>query len=387
MGNAFENNIAVAGKVLPSLHTAVWDELSNDWQNHRTETLTKVGVAAGLGVGIGVLCSRAPVLGREIMAVLGATELTRITGSSIKLIQMAAQADTEQQRDAVANYARKGIASEGALLVETLPGALIGGTAGAQISRRYGIGASLASMGQSAEAWQRGAFGDAFTFRGPGARTVSAAGENGGIDLLKLGGNLNESFAGTSTTFGGRTLEQARIWKVGAESTGDVKVSQTIMGNVRAEGISSAQEVSLGQRAANVSHPHVDGDIMLSTGDFNAVKEGGLVVAHVDDGAILVFGNGKGGLGNVHSTWNSLVTQPESGVALRVTSKWNPQLGLEPLAVQPVEWAHAERMLRGYRGGPLPIESLTLAPHVTAQSAVARAMMDRILASVRVPGT
>ncbi|MFN8659358.1 MAG: hypothetical protein U0105_23695 [Candidatus Obscuribacterales bacterium] len=122
----------------------------------------------------------------------------------------------------------------------------------------------------------------------------------------------------------------------------------------------------------------MNGDLTLSTGDFSAVKKGGIVVAHADDGNVIVFGNGKEGLGNADSMWQSLVTQPGEGVALRVTSKWNPKVGLEPIAIQPVEWAQAEQMLRSYRGGPLNFEGLRLAPQVTAQSPTARALMNRL---------
>lgn len=384
-GQAVENNLAVAGKVLPTIHTAVWDELSNDWENHRGATIVKGAVATGVGVGLGLLCSRAPVLGREIMALAGMTQLTRLTTSGISLIAMASDADTEAQRQQVAGIARHGIAGEAALMIETLPGALIGAKGGAVVGRRYGLAPGLAGFGQGLEAWQRKTLGDFFSYRGPGSGTLAVAGEEtGSVDLLKLGDRMNKSFAATDTTFGARQLEQARMWKLGAGGeTGEVKVGQTILGRVRADNVTSGQEVSLGRYADNVSHPHLNGDIALSTGDFNAVRKGGIVVAHADDGNVMVFGNGKEGFGNANSMWQSLVTQPGEGVALRVTSKWNPNAGLEPIAIQPVEWAQAEQMLRSYRGGPLNFDALRLAPEVTAQSPVARSLMNRLFT----PGT
>lgn len=378
-GQAIENNLAVAGKVFPTIHTAVWSELSNDWENQRGATITKGVVATGVGVGLGLLCSRAPVLGREIMALAGMTQLTRLTTSGISLIQMASAADTEAQRVQVASAVRHGIAGEAALLVETLPGALLGAKGGALVGRRYGLASGLAGFGQGLEAWQRKTFGDMFTYRGPGSGKLAVAGEEtGSVDLLKLGDRMNDAFAATDTRFGVRQLEQARIWKLGAGGEGEVKVGQTILGRVRADNITSGQEVRLGRYADNVSHPHRDGDITLSTGDFNAVKKDGIVVAHADDGSVMIFGNGKEGLGNANSIWQSLVTQPSESVALRVTSKWNPRTGLEPVAIQPVAWAQAERMLRSYRGGPLNLEGLQMAPHVTAQSPAARALMNRL---------
>lgn len=379
---AVENNLAVAGKVLPTVHTAVWDELTNDWQNHRGSMIAKGVLATAAGVGMGMLCSRAPVFGRQLMLSLGGIELARLGNSGIRLIDMAAHANTEQDREMIAGIARQSIGREGALLLETLPGGFLGGKAGAELGRHYGLGRSLASWGQGVEAWQRKMFGDMVAYRGPGSGTVSAAGDNGGVDLLKLGGEVNNAFTGTRTTFGGRPLEQARVWKIGAEGSGDVRVGHTVMGRVRADGVSSGQELSFGRYADNVSHTHLNGDVRLSTGDFNAVKKGGLVVAHADDGAVMVFGNGKGGTGNANSMWDSLVTQPGENLALRVTSRWNPQVGLEPIAVQPVQWTAAEAMLRSYRGGPLNLSSLPLAPHLTAQSSAARALMNRIMANV-----
>ena len=380
LGQAVENNLAVAGKVLPTIHTAVWDELSNDWENHRGALVAKGAVATGVGIGLGLLCSRAPVLGREIMALAGMTQLTRMTTSGLSLIQMASAADTDAQREQVAGIARHGIAGEAALMIETLPGALAGAKGGAVLGRRYGLAPGLAGFGQGLEAWQRKTFGDWFSYRGPGSGTLAVAGEEtGSIDLLKLGDRMNDAFAATDTTFGARQLEQARMWKLGAAvEAGEVKVGQTVMGRVRADNITSGQEVRLGRYADNVSHPHMDGDLTLSTGDFNAVKKGGIVVAHADDGNVMVFGNGKEGLGNADSMWQSLVTQPSEGVALRVTSKWNPRVGLEPVAIQPVEWVQAEQMLRSYSGGPLNFEGLRLAPQVTAQSPAARALMNRL---------
>jgi hypothetical protein len=37
------------------------DELTNDWQNHRRAMITKGVLATAAGVGLGMLCSRAPV--------------------------------------------------------------------------------------------------------------------------------------------------------------------------------------------------------------------------------------------------------------------------------------------------------------------------------------
>ncbi|MFN8659360.1 MAG: hypothetical protein U0105_23705 [Candidatus Obscuribacterales bacterium] len=127
LGQAVENNLAVAGKVLPTIHTAVWDELSNDWENHRGALVAKGAVATGVGIGLGLLCSRAPVLGRGIA---GMTQLTRMTTSGLSLIQMASAADTDTQREQSAGIARRGIAGEAALMIETLPAALVGAKGG-----------------------------------------------------------------------------------------------------------------------------------------------------------------------------------------------------------------------------------------------------------------
>jgi hypothetical protein len=97
----------------------------------------------------------------------GGIELVRIGNSSIRLIDRAAGANTEQNREMIANQVRQSLGHEGALLIETLPGGLLSGKAGAELRRRYGLGAGLANWGQGVEAWQRKALGDLATYRRP----------------------------------------------------------------------------------------------------------------------------------------------------------------------------------------------------------------------------
>jgi len=234
-GQHLENELSVTGKVIAGAPSAIWNEISNDWQNDKGKLAERGLISAGIGFAATVALRRSPVvaglIGTGLLAVQGIRGLVA-TG---QLFGDAWDANTAAERDAVAKSADAGIGKEGALWAETLPGMIAGGGLAKYAANRSAL---LESIGTKftigAEFPARKLPGmERLMYRAPGSFALpeDIVAADGRVDALKLSDILAEKTP----------------WK-GVEAARSVNISDAAVSQMRATTAlpGTAEDVNLG---------------------------------------------------------------------------------------------------------------------------------------------
>ncbi|MBY0552622.1 MAG: hypothetical protein K2W95_35395 [Candidatus Obscuribacterales bacterium] len=354
------NEANVVGDLLARVPGSIGTELADDWNNHRGELLTKTAISAGIGLGTAVLLSRSPVLAKGITGLLGLSAAIGGTAYTGRLLGKAWNADSQEQREDLVASAAKDLGRVGAELIETTPG-FIGGTVGglALTNRIAALEAISLRVREGVDFRVRTMVPERLHYIGPDARTVSGVGNGKGtIDLLRA----TEEIAARNPW---RGVEEGRFFKVG---DGKVKFSSTLSG--------TTDEVVMGRRAEHMFHTHCD-KLLPTSGDFNSIRGTGVI--SVPKYGITTFFEGTSleaehalalrsagrlaeaeqAVAALHGrTFTSLVVDRSRELAVKVTTKWNPASGLEPVAIKPVDFTQATQTLRTWNGKTLSLSEL-----------------------------
>lgn len=358
------NEINVISDLMLQLPSSVGSSLADDWSNHRSDLLTKTAVSAGIGLGTAVLMARSPVLAKSFTAVLGLGAAVGATTYSAGFLGSAWNADTSVERERLAAGASKSLGRFGADLIETTPG-FIGGTwAGLSLTNRIAALESVSlRVRESVDFRLRCVVPEKLHYIGPDVRTVSGVSHGKGVDLLRTA----EEIAKTNPW---RGVEEGRFFKLNGK--GEVKFSSTLGG--------TTDEVIMGRRAEHMFHTHKD-KLLPTSGDFNSVRGTGVI--SVPERGITTFFEGTSleaervlalraagklaeaeqAVASLHGkTFTSLVVDPAKELAVKVSTRWNPASGLEPVAVRPVGFAEAAQHLRTWDGKTLRLSELSASP-------------------------
>lgn len=348
------NELAVAGKVLPAVPGAVWDELSNDWSNHRGDLLKNVATAAATGLAAGVLFSRSPCLAKAAFGAIGLYQGWGIVSGGGQMLSQAWDAGSDDERQSVSLNITRNLGRAGASFAETMPAAIAGGISGTYIaSRSPFIQSNLFALEKQA----RISTPESLHYLGPGAQSLNIAAAEGRFDLLSLSERMSKAQVWSN-------LEEGRFFKVAAD--GQARIGRALPG--------TPVETFMGRQSDNVFHTHLD-RIAPTSGDFFAARKAGVI--SVPRRGLTVFYEGLGDqLAEVRTSVNSgsgvpegisfrsLVLDKQQQLAVRVESLWKPQVGLEPVRLHALDYSDAVRTLSGWDGGRLNLTQIKSAPQM-----------------------
>lgn len=355
------NEAHVVGDLLAKIPGSIGTELADDWNNHRGDLLKKTAISAGIGLGTAVLMARSPVLAKGVTGLLGLSAAIGGTGYTGRLLYRAWDADSAAQRENLVSSAAKDLGRVGAELIETTPG-FVGGTFGglALTNRIAALEAISLRVREGVDFRLRSMVPERLHYIGPDVRTVSGVSTGKGtLDLLRA----TEEIASRNPW---RGVEEGRFFQVG---DGKVKFSSTLCG--------TADEVVMGRRAEHMFHTHSD-RLLPTSGDFNSIRGTGVI--SVPKYGITTFFEGTSleaeqalalrsagrlaeaeqAIAGLHNRpFTSLVVDQSRQLAVKVTTKWNPASGLEPVTIKPVDFTQAAQTLRTWNGKTLSLSELT----------------------------
>ncbi|MBZ0187458.1 MAG: hypothetical protein K8F91_14520, partial [Candidatus Obscuribacterales bacterium] len=197
------------GGVLQQTPGRLIDEVMNDLVNNPGEVATKALVSGIVGYQGLRLMSKAPKVGGVVALGLGAWQLGRYGLETAGFIGEARHADTAIERGQLIERGSKAVAHEGALLVETMPGLLVGGKLALN---KYGAPPLRTALAETRQT----AF-ELYAFRGPGSSRVPASviNKDGTVDLLQL----SQGFARNNAWTGVETGQSVNLLNLRASRT------------------------------------------------------------------------------------------------------------------------------------------------------------------------
>lgn len=254
--NGLKNEASVFGKVVTDVPGAVWDEIRNDWNNHRGKLAAKEGISLAVGVGTGLALARAPFLMKTVLGAVFAYQGYEVASSAGSVIGRAWNAKTDASRRALANEAINGLSKAGADILETTPAFIAGGGAGLAASGefagprrlavavqehvndplKYGIQSSGIRFSSAAGELMPTTIRERFAWIGPGTKQLptSLISAEGKINLLET----TRLMADMHPTQDAATLGRSRFFSPPSANEQwasirlpDMKVSRTYYGN------------------------------------------------------------------------------------------------------------------------------------------------------------
>jgi hypothetical protein len=124
--NRLSNAVEVIGEIANNVPGAIWEELSNDWNNQRTSTLLSAGSAFATGAAATFLCRRFPATAIPVMALAGTGTLLYGGVKLGSFLGESMDASSESQRAELIQRGTNSVGKAGAFAVETMPALLLG---------------------------------------------------------------------------------------------------------------------------------------------------------------------------------------------------------------------------------------------------------------------
>ncbi len=118
-----ENELSVTGRVAMATPGKILDEVQNDWNNNKSKLLTTTVESAAIGFATAIAFKSAPgaaILATGLLAGLG------VISKTAPMFGEAWGANSDAQRDSIANKFSSDFGKTGATIVEGLPGFALG---------------------------------------------------------------------------------------------------------------------------------------------------------------------------------------------------------------------------------------------------------------------
>lgn len=190
-----ENILVTTRDVLAATPGKFLQEIHNDLQNP-TKLATVGVVSTGVGFGATALLTKFPKVGGYAMAGLAGVQVLRYGANTLDFFGEASDANNEYRRKMLVERASTGLGREGAILVESTPGLILGGSLAV---RAVGTPQAFRSVGswtdrnvvqpvKSASVGTREFVAEKWAFRGPGSKPLPGGilHEEGTVNALKL---------------------------------------------------------------------------------------------------------------------------------------------------------------------------------------------------------
>ena len=191
-----ENVLKASRDLVVATPSALYNQLSDDMQNS-SKLATTVGVSTAAGFGITALLSKAPKVGGFVVAGMAGYEALRYGSHGLDFIGQAADANSDSQRKQLVDRYSKGLAREGATMIEATPGMLLGGSLAVKavgMPNSYKAVGSLIERNtpqavKNATATGKEFVAEQWAFRGPGKMQLPSniLHADGKVNVLDLG--------------------------------------------------------------------------------------------------------------------------------------------------------------------------------------------------------
>lgn len=191
-----ENVLKTTRDLVAETPSALYNQLSDDMRNPG-KLATTFGVSTAAGFGMTALLSKAPKVGGIVVAGVAGYEALRYGSHGLDFIGRAADANTDFQRKQLVDRYSKGLAREGATMIEATPGMLVGGSLAVKavgMPNSYKAVGSLIERNTPQSIKNASAAGKEFVaeqwaFRGPGKMQLPSniLHTDGKVNVLDLG--------------------------------------------------------------------------------------------------------------------------------------------------------------------------------------------------------
>ncbi len=385
ISRGLKNEAAVFGQVLSDVPSAVWKEISNDWNNQSGKLLAKEGIALGLGVGTGIALARSPFLAKGVLGALLAYQGYDLGSKLTSLAGRAWHADSAIDRLMLSSQATTGVSRALADVAETTPAFMFGGGAGMYAGRKFsatnsfalsvrerlndpaqfGFGKITSSIGEGARDLIPAATRERFAYFGSGSEklptTLMAA--DGKLNLLELSKLMAERHPWIER----ETLVRLNDGKIGRMMLGneqwrsirlaDMKASKTYTGS------DLELKLPLADRPGKVPfHTHPPEGMSAtypvvgarpSIFDLKNTSEVGIIqsgeMTTIYKGAAQEFAESRIAGRPFEPVLNSVIFDREAQLAFELKTVWSDELqGFQPTFARPLNYGETRRVLSSW---------------------------------------
>lgn len=280
LSERISNQADVLTRTLAATPRAIMDEVYNDVTQRPGQVVQNSAVAAALGYGTTLLMRRAPAIGMVVAGGALLFEGARVAPKVNDFFDQAGQAESYDQRVALARQGSRALGREGALFLETLPAAGLGsGAAFAHLERSSAARSASYAFAEKVEFPVRRALPEDLLFRGPGTRLKSnlmTSGET--VDALQAS-RLLPSQARYGVEYG--------------------TVIDPVAGRMswKLPGVPDAVELGVvpkpGQISVHLQNPHMKNPGVPSVPDLRAVPEKSFGVINAGENSTFFMGHGN----------------------------------------------------------------------------------------------
>lgn len=319
------NVLDVSWRTASSTPSAFINELADDFSKRTSQVVAHFGEGVAIGA-VGTVLLKVPKVAPAVAA-LGAIYMgyQAVTGGS-DFINKASTADSDAQREALAQTSAHKFGGNLAAFVESAPGMALGGYG---VSKAFGAPPLYSRIGNAVENSVLSPVRESYAFRGPGSIKFSSslALQQGEFDALAASKVFAERHPWTGVETGSSLdLSNGRISRiVSGETNGIGNLPGATRDNVVPFHIH-------GPKAPSGAFPsNVD---LAATKDLGILQQGQTTTFYVGEGRTYAALAQKGSAESFAPTMRAVTINHETGLAQRLTGQWHPSQGW--LLEQPV---------------------------------------------------
>lgn len=272
--------MAVVGRTMAQAPSAIMEELFQDVTQRPGQVVQNAAIGGGIGYGATILMRRAPVIGGLVAGTALLAEGCRLFPKVSNFLDEAGDADSREQRIALARQGSQGVGREGAMFLEALPAAGLGSKLAFTTLEKSAFARNTSyAFAEKAEFPLRRALPDELFMRGPGTKLkTSLMTEAESVDALAASRLLP-----TPKPF---TVESGVLID---PKTG--RMSRIMSGTP--EGVELGVVQQPGQIAGHIQNPYVDAPGMMSVPDLQMVPKGSLSFINAGENTTFYIGRGR----------------------------------------------------------------------------------------------
>lgn len=184
-----ENAALVTGQTLAATPGKIWDEIRTDLSQRPDKVATVAGISTAAGFGVTSLLTKFPRAGTAGLALMVGYQGLKYGGEAIGFLSEASQAGDDFTRQQLVDRGSTRLGNEGALLVESAPGLVLGGSLA---SKMVGTPPLYSAIGRSVDKRViqpvSTKINETWAFHGPGRMKLpnGTVSDDGLVNLLKL---------------------------------------------------------------------------------------------------------------------------------------------------------------------------------------------------------
>jgi len=340
-----ENEASVVGRSLAAAPSALWDEVSNDWNHDRRNLLARSGVSLAIGAGLGVVLSRSPLIGGGVVAAGTLYYGLKMASGITSVLGRAWDADTDSARQLLVSEASHKLGREAATVLETAPTVALGGGAGVWASRRVSALDRLAfKVTEAAEFPVRAGVPEKLHWIGPGTENLpkTLLKPDGNLDILQL----SEMLAKRHPWGRVEVSRSVRLADMKASRPAPGTPFETELGFVDRPGHvvfhSHPPALRRGETVVSGARPSIAD--LAATMDVGIIQSGDLTTIY--QGAAREFSASTDAF---TPTLRSVILDRKNQLAVELESRWMPELrDYQPAVARPLSYEDTLKVLSNW---------------------------------------